>query len=260
VRSPGTIEVCDVEDSAFLLELLAGVFFIAASVPLLRLSGRTREMPERVLGITFLLMGASYLFYELPFALTNETILLSFSFTGRVLYDAAVLTTALFTKQVFHRGQAWADRLLWFTAALLVTGVAVSALYGDWEGMAPLSNPGFWPEWVGQMIPCVWVAAAGLTQYAKARRRVHLGLSDALVCNRFLLFSCFGLAQMCSVGLLVPMYIVYETMGTFAHSMDLGLGLLEYLTILVVWFAFFPPAIYRSWVNGPHATADAKGA
>jgi hypothetical protein len=252
--------VYGVEDSAFLLELLAGVFFIAASVPLLRLSGRTREAPERVLGVTFLLYGASYLFYELPFALTNEALLLSFSFTGRLLYDISVLATALFIKLVFHRGKAWADQLLWFTAALLVTGIAVSGLYGDWEGMAPLSNPGFWPEWTGQMIPFVWVTAAGFTQYAKARRRVRLELTDPLVCNRFLLFGTFGLAQTCSLTLLVVSYIGYEKTGSFTHSMDLYIGMLEYASILAIWFAFFPPAIYRSWVNGPPATAEAEGA
>lgn len=249
----------NVEDSAFLLELLAGLIFIAASLPLLRLAGRTREMPERVLGITFLLMGVSYLFYELPFALTDETLLISFSLTGRLLYGVSVLTTALFTKLVFHPGRAWADRLLWFTAALLVTGIAVSGWYGDWEGLDPLGNPGFWPEWVGQMIPCVWVATAGLTQYAKARRRVRVGLTDPLVCNRFLLFGGFGLAQVGTLALLVPSYVGYGTTGSFSHAMDVSIGLFEYTSILAIWLAFFPPAAYRSWLNAPTPAADAEG-
>ena len=49
-----------------MLELLAGIFFVVAAVPLLRLAGRTQQIPERILGIAFLLMGVSYLFYESP--------------------------------------------------------------------------------------------------------------------------------------------------------------------------------------------------
>ena len=50
-------------EAAFILELLAGIFFVAAAVPLFRLAGRTQQVPERILGITFLLMGVSYLLF-----------------------------------------------------------------------------------------------------------------------------------------------------------------------------------------------------
>lgn len=245
------------EDSAYLLELISGIFYFCASFPLLRLAARSGERHERTLGIAFLLIGISYFFYELPFALASEALFVPFSLIGRVFYDASVLALALFTKQVFHRDQIWADRLLWSALVLMVVGFGISALYGDWEGLAPLSNPGFWPEWVGQCIPPVWVGIVGLAQYAKARRRVRVGLSDTLVCNRFLLFGLFGVFQLFSLVTLIPMYIGYEITGTFTTSSDLVLGSLEILTIAAIWLAFFPPALYRRWLR---AAALAEGA
>lgn len=236
-------------ESEYYLTLFSGFFYVAAAIPLFRLSARSGQSPERVLGITFLLMGISYLFYELPFPLQNEALLVPFAVTGRVFYDASVVTVALFTKQVFHSDRAWANWLFGSTIALLVIGFAVSALYGDWEGLAPLGNPGFWPEWLGQSIPCAWVGLAGLSQYAKARRRLRVGLTDALVCNRFLLFGLFGILQLGSLAVLIPMYIGFEATGVFSTWSDRLLGSLEILTVATIWIAFFPPALYRSWVR-----------
>lgn len=237
-------------NAAFLLELLAGIFFVIAAVPLLRLAARNQQLPERILGITFLLMGVSYLFYETPFALDNEALIVPFSLVGRLLWNASVVTTAAFTREVFHREKSWAGPLLWCVVVLLIAGLAISAQQGDLEGMAPIGNPGFWFEWVGQLIPFIWVSVAALVAYMSARRRARIGLSDALVSNRYLLFACFGLLQLATIVLLIPMYIGYEANNSgFTDTMDQLLGGLEMLTIVVIWLAFFPPRIYRDWVE-----------
>jgi hypothetical protein len=238
------------EDVAFLLELLAGVFFVIAAVPLLRLARRTQQAPERILGFTFLLMGVSYLFYEAPYALENEALVVPFSIVGRVLWNASVVATALFTRVVFHRDQPWAGYLVWCVVVLLIGGFAISAHHGDLEGMAPLGNPGFWLEWGGQLIPFAWVAIVSISYYGSARRRARIGLSDPLVANRYLLFAGFGMAQLATIVLLVPMYIAWEAgAGSFSDSTDQLMGSLEMLTIAIVWLAFFPPRIYRSWIE-----------
>jgi hypothetical protein len=45
------------EESAWIVETLAGGFFILAGIPLLRLAARRGASPERMLGLTFVLMG-----------------------------------------------------------------------------------------------------------------------------------------------------------------------------------------------------------
>ncbi|HEY5658134.1 MAG TPA: hypothetical protein VIY27_10135 [Myxococcota bacterium] len=237
-------------DSAYLLELLAGTFYVVAAIRLFLLSSSSGQRPERLLGLTFLLMGVSYLFYEIPFALESEALLISFSVAGRACYAASVITVALFTRHVFHGDRAWSGWMVGCAAGLLCAGFAVSGSYGDWEGLAPLSNPGFWLEWLGQSIPFAWVGAAAFGEYAKARRRLRLGLSDSVVCNRYLLFGLFGLLQLCTLLLLIPMYIHFETTGTWARWADNLLGTLEIMTIGAIWLAFFPPALYRHWLCG----------
>ncbi len=203
-------------------------------------------------------MGVSYLFYETPYALENEALILPFSLVGRLLWNASVVATAAFTREVFHRGKPWAGPLLWSVVVLLIAGLAISIQQGDLEGMAPIGNPGFWFEWVGQLIPFVWVAVVSLTAYVSACRRARIGLSDALVSNRYLLFGCFGLLQLATVVLLIPMYISYEVeTGSFSDSMDQLMGSLEMLTIAMIWLAFFPPRIYRAWIERAAARSAA---
>ena len=132
--------------------------------------------------------------------------------------------------------------VLWSVVVLLLAGLVISIQQGDLEGMAPIGNPGFWFEWVGQVIPFVWVAAASLTAYVRECRLVCIGLSDALISNRYMLFACFGLLQLATIVLLIPMYIGYESSnGGFTETMDQLMGGLEMLTIGIIWLAFFPP-------------------
>ncbi|HXV37347.1 MAG TPA: hypothetical protein VEC18_09365 [Myxococcota bacterium] len=237
------------DDAAFIVELLAGIFFTIAAVPLLRLAARTRQYPERMLGITFLLFGISYLFYEAPYLIQREELFAPLSFGGRLLWNASVLTTALFTREVFHRERRWSRPLLWGITALLLVGIAISIQQGDLEGMAPNGNPGFWLEWIGQVIPFLWVVSAALTEYASARRRVRIGLANPLVCNRYLLFACFGFAQLATIALLVPMFDSVETNdGAIPHLLDQLMGAFEMLTLAIIWLAFFPPRCYREWI------------
>jgi len=49
---------------------------------------------------------------------------------------------------------------------------------------------------------------------------------------------------------MIPMYIAYEAVdGALADWMDQLMGSIEMLTIAIIWLAFFPPRIYRAWVE-----------
>ncbi|MDH3519738.1 MAG: hypothetical protein OEM49_04705 [Myxococcales bacterium] len=237
------------QESAYILEIAAGICFLAAGIGLLRSASANGKAPERLLGVTFLLMGISYVFYEIPFVLASDRHFVLLSTMGRLSLDASVVSMALFTRRVFYNTQEWSTRVIRSVVALLILGVVVSGFYGDWEGLAPLENPGFWLEWIGQMVPFAWVASAGLSHYMKARRRLRVGLSDAMVCNRFLLFTCFGVAQACSLFLIVRLYIDFEAGIGFSGAMDALLGSLEIVSVLLIWLAFFPPSFYRSWIG-----------
>ena len=237
------------DDNAWVVQTLAGACFVAAGIPLLRLASRSGQFPERVLGWTFLLMGISYGFYQLPLIFSGLAPLEDpFAIVGRLAYAASVVAVAFFTREVFRKGDAWARWLPWGCVALIAGGVCISGFYGDLEGLAPLSNPGFWIEWTGEIIPCFWVGIEGLIQYRKSGRRMQFGLSDPTVTNRFLLWSLFGFMQVATLVVLAPMNIEYEMHGRYSATMDALEGAFEMLTIAMIWLAFFPPALYRSWI------------
>jgi hypothetical protein len=135
-----------------------------------------------------------------------------------------------------------------FVGFLLVAGLALSALQGDWEGSG-LNGVGFWLEWIGQLIPCVWVCMEGALHYKLSERRRVLGLSDVATSYRFLFWGLFGFAQIGATVSILPLYVAYERDGYISTSMDATLGGFELISIAVVWMVFYPPARYRRWLE-----------
>jgi hypothetical protein len=247
------------EDSSYIVQLLIGVFFTAASVPLFRLAGRSGELPERMLGWCFLCFGLSYLFYETPFLPGLEALLTPFSFIARLITGAGVIAVALFTWQAFRRDDAWAKWLAIGSGVSIAIGDAMSPFWGDWEGFMALSNPFFWFEWAGQTVPLAWICVEGFMHYRRARKRARFGLGDSTVANRFFLWGMFGLAQTGAMLTVVPMNIDYELHGSFAAWSDSLIGAFEGLSIVMIWLAFFPPALYRRFLERARAEGAAEG-
>jgi hypothetical protein len=243
------------EDHAYIGELIAGIVYLIAGVRLLRLGQRTREAPERLLGATFLLMGVSAAFYVLPVFPAFESLWTPLNFSGRVTFLLAAIMLARFTRRVFRPDERWGAWLVWGSAILLVSGVGGSALGGDLEGFS-ISNGWFWLEWVGFTFPFSWAGLEALTQYRQARRRMRLGLCDALICNRYLVWALFGVLQTCSSLVLIPQYSEYESTGQFTATWDALYGASIISSLFMIWLVFFPPAVYRRWIQ--RATPVAK--
>jgi hypothetical protein len=247
------------EDQAYIGELLAGIVYLIVSVRLLWLGRRTGEAPERLLGATFLFMGVSAVFYVLPVFSAFESLWESLTFAGRVTFLPAAVMLALFTRLVFRPDERWGAWLAWGSGILLATGMAGSALGGDWEGFS-ISNRWFWLEWVGSTVPFAWAGTEASIQYRQARRRMQLGLCDRLICSRYLLWALFGALQTCSFLVLIPQYSEYEMTGQFTPMWDALYGASIIVSLVMIWLVFFPPAFYRNWITKRSTVADvAKG-
>ncbi len=245
------------QDNAYIGECIAGFVFIIVGVRLLRLGIRTGEIPERLLSASFLAWGLSYLLYSLPYALADASLLRPLFVAGRFLVATGAITFAFFTWSVFRRHDAWGLWVIAGTVVCLVVGVAGSVWVGDWEGTHPIRNPWWWAEWVGLTGTEAWMAAEGLVQYGKARQRLRLGLSDPLVCNRFLLWSLASILWMALEFVVVVQNIEYEITQRWSASMDVLVAGVEMTAIAMIWLVFFPPAFYRNWINGAAPVAKA---
>jgi hypothetical protein len=236
-------------DHAYIGELAAGIFYLIIGARLAWLASRTREPPERLLAGMFIATGLSYVVYEIPVIFNLEPLWTPLNFAGRVVYLPAPVLMAAFTRLVFRREASWATWLVVGIAALLVAGVAGSALGGDWEGYS-ISNGWFWLEWAGYTVPFGWAGAEAFGQYRQARRRLPLGLCEPLVCNGFLLWSLFAILQVSICLAILPQYAGYEQQNMFSAAWDILIGALEFLSVAAIWLVFFPPAAYQRWVNG----------
>ena len=245
------------EGHAYIGELLAGVVYLIAGIRLLRLSKRTGEAPERLLGVCFIAIAASALSYVLPNFPAFESLWVPLNFTGRVLVIPYSVIFALFTWRVFRPAARWGAWLVWGSASLLVVGVGGSAMGGDWEGFS-IGSGWFWLEWVGYTLPFGWAGSETFAQYSRARRRVRLGLSDPLVCNRYLLWALFGTLQVLLCLIILPQYAEYEASNRFTQVWDALYGGVEILSLVMIWLVFFSPAVYRRWINGNSPVAKAE--
>ena len=243
-------------DHAYIGELCSGFFFIIAGARLLQLSRRTRETPELLLGLAFVVSGIGLLAYMVPYVLF-EVLRGPFVFAGRIVFIPVSVMIALFTRGVFRPGERWATWLVWGIAALHTVGVTGSALNGDCQGYS-IGSGWFWIEWIGYTLPMAWTGLEALAQYATARRRVRLGLCGSLVCNRMLLWGLFGALQV-GLSILVPFqYAAFEEANVFTAGWDRLYGAFSIGSVAMIWFAFFPPSFYRRWIESSADTSAAE--
>jgi hypothetical protein len=111
------------EGHAYIGELLAGIVYLGVGLQLLRLGQRTRGVPERLLGVMFLLSGASYLVYLMAFIPALESLWTPINFAGRVIYIGPPILLAAFTRQVFRPEGGWAVWLVYGIGVLMIGGV-----------------------------------------------------------------------------------------------------------------------------------------
>ncbi len=237
---------------AWIGEFIAGVFYLIVGIRLARLASRTGGRPERLLSSMFVASGVSYILYVVPLAISFEALWTPFNFAGRVTYLPAPVLIALFTREVFRRRSRLSTCMVYLTSVLLVVGVGGSAMVGDWVGFS-LGNPFFWFEWVGYTLPFAWAGLEAFGQYRSSLRRQRLGLCERIVCNRLLLWGCFGITQVVLSFVLLRMYADFETNNVFSAFFDQLTGAFEIITIALVWLAFFPPRYYRKLISGTDA-------
>ncbi len=245
------------DGNAYIGELFSAIFFVIAGVRLLKLSRRTRKTPEFLLGSAFVLSGIALLFYMVPYADAFASLWTPFIFAGRATFIPVSILWALFTRSVFRPSDNWATALVWAIGALHLIGVGGSALAGDFEGFS-ISSVWFWLEWTGYTLPVAWTGLEALSQYGPARRRVRLNLCAPLVCNRMLLWGLFGALQ---VGLSIVVLFQYAAFGdanVFTPGWDLLYGVFSMTSVVMIWFAFFPPTFYRGWIEARDHTAHSE--
>jgi hypothetical protein len=228
-----------------LIALAGMTLFLAASFVvggrLVLLWTRTRQLPELLIGLSFLLAGG--------FGATASTVggeLLGRSpalaarlgLTGNLLVDAGVVFLVFFVGRVFRPGRAG-------TAACCIAAAALAGV-GVLNSVHPASGATALARTVLRILVYAWATAESGLEWRAARRRQRLGLTEAAVVNRYLLWSV-------GTGAIVLLWVhgfwrSWEAAAatTGAASGYLVIATLGMLCAAAMWLAFFPP---EAWLR-----------
>lgn len=223
---------------------------LVVGIRLLSLARRTRELPELLIGLAFLIGGA----IGYPIVVASTQLIEESPELARTLYYLGMpllsLCSALlyrFWQQVYHPSKRRAAFVFWTAVALLSVGLA--AQWATTE-VGSIAAESFWYR----LQLCVQGGAYAINMWANGRfyralrRRIPLGLADPIVANRVFLWTIAS-----SVVVLQYVYtlgVVYATRpGEHALAnpgIISGMGLVAGVLILL---AFFPPGVYHRWVS-----------
>jgi hypothetical protein len=245
-----------VEESAYVGGVIVCLGYLIVGARLGLLSLKTREMPERLLSVTFLLWGAAYICWQLPLILKDESIFHSLYTTGRILTDAGTVASAFFLRLVFRPGSRIAIGVVGGIAVGLALGIAGSGWMGDWASIDPVRNPWWWVEWAAIVVSVAWIGVEGFHHYGMSRRRRRLGLCSSLDCSRYLLWGLTGVIWVIYEMFYAIQQIEFQATGAFSASLDFVASMLEVVPTAMIWLIFIPPAAYQRWItrSDPHPT------
>jgi hypothetical protein len=165
----------------------------------------------------------------------------------------------VFTWRVFRPDAAWARALAGAGVLTLLVNATLRCFDALTEAQVRIGNEVI-AESLLQTTPVVvaylWTACEALLYHGIMRRRVRLGLADAAVSDRFLLW---GLMALCvaagvllnSVALTLQVEILESPWILLASS---ATGLAQALLLVL---AFVPPRAYLAWVRGRASGAGA---
>jgi hypothetical protein len=235
------------------------IFVVASSVVgirLLMLALRTRQLPELLVGLGFATIGL----VGYPIAVLSgfgrgsvADMHTSVWYGGVLVMDAGLACLYAFTARVFRPGQTWAA---WMVLAL--TAASLASTTGAWfamrEALPQALSFQVTRGWIlvgqiGSGAGFGWIGVESWLQLRMARRRAALGMGDAVVANRFLLWVVFasfatGMNVANSCALLAGVSAA-ESPWVQAAMAAFGLG-----AAIAMYLAFLAPAGYLRWLRG----------
>ena len=238
-----------------LANLLSTIVGTWVGLKLLRASRRTKELPELLVGVALfsyaaLAQGSMFVTRLLPDD-TSLGLEMGLIVLRSAAYYATLGAFAAFAWRVFGSESRWRQGLF---ALLALAGAVTSVLsvQAEWlrlsqDATAPLLwRLGATPAYV---VVFAWMSAEALDYYRRMQRRATLGLADAVVTNRFLLWGAgTGLSAPLLVGLIWRIVILDGQGGPDATASWL-IMFAGFINTGVWWLTFAPPQGYLRWVR-----------
>lgn len=239
---------------AFLFLAIYTVASGVVGVKLLMRSHKSHGIPELLIGLAYVAAPAvGYPVCVLAPMLADRAVAIPLYVFGETSLIFGCCCYLFFTAKVFRPTATWA-MLCAAVGSLILVAAGSQIVWSYLVSTSPAENVarariGLTPMVAVLGLYYVWTAFEGFRYYGMMKKRMALGLADALVTNRFLLWALCGLVSLtwntvsavcliAGVDLRSTVPLLSTSAGGFAN------------TILIV-LIFMPPAAYTRWVMRP---------
>lgn len=232
---------------------LQAIVSFAVGIRLLALGRRTRRFPELALAVQTLLPALAYPL--LMGAVVLGRLALPYMapvwFVSTSILMIAISMNYFFTWRVFRPDRAWAVILCgvgtWLLVAPVAGVVANIEVHGIDAGIRKAA------AWTFVLVAAAdtafaWTAFESFRYFLSTRRRLRLGLAEATVCNRFLLWALASAAWL-SLAALSSFMLVTGVNPMTSAVFTLGLGAAGLLNSVCMTLCFMPPERYLAWLQ-----------
>jgi hypothetical protein len=221
-------------------------------IRLLRLASRTRQIPERVMGLAFVASGAVgfplLTAAELSSAAGAETVARLLANLGTVSLFTGYLGLGIGCWRIYR--PAARGPLVPLTAGTLLILAASAVILANSDLRAGgLRDLAFWSGVATGSAAFGWNACESFALYAQLRRRLALDLVEPEVANRVLMWGIGSSAAFAmTLHGLATRVLVGHVSGDGHRLVSSGFGL---IAAIAIGLAFFPPAAYRRRFAAP---------
>jgi len=231
--------------------IVVGAFIavtLAAAARLLATHRQTGGLPELliatlILGVGTLGVGGGFV---IAATVPEGSLRIALGFVPIAGVSVGMAALSVFTWRVYHPESALARAF----AATLVAALIAIVLYAASQGstLVLAERPIAIGSSVLYVTTMAWSSVEALLYWRAMRRRLSLGLADALVTNRFLLW---GLATGTAAQGIAIGAVARLGMGVAneAAAISLCYAVHGSITAIFFWLAFAPPPRYAGWIE-----------
>jgi len=227
-----------------------GLVSLVVALRLLLLASRTRQLPEFLIGLSFLAggvlgrgpVGAAVSADSLP-----ETLRVGLYMGGRFMLVICCLAIALMAWRVFQRDQAWAKGLFLVLLAVLAIHSAID-VFVTRPGTPLYESFGYWIGTIAKTGAFAWASWEAIRYYGMLRRRVSLGLANPAVANRIALWGVAA-GLIAFLFLMTPVAQLVTGVAQGNPALSMVQSLIGLSVALCIALAFFPPRAYVRWIG-----------
>jgi hypothetical protein len=224
---------------------------LTVGVRLVALWRRNGRLPELLIGLGVLGIGP----VGFGFITFGQILHAEHAEVARVLYALGLLAASggafakyVFNYKVYHSSKRTVKHLTWVAGAALL-----ACFVGSWRASAFAAihtiDTSYFFRTLLQIGCLLWGSTEALRYWRMMRRRMRLGLADAVVTNRFFLWGVgagaagIGTAVGFTAQLVIgrpPLEIPWVTLSSSMHGL---------VAAVAMWFAFLPSEGYRRFIQ-----------